>query len=59
MGTMIQRLRLTEADYRGERFRDHPRDLRNNADLTTLMTGINEHLCEYLESGSFVTMTKR
>lgn len=30
--------------------------LRNNADLTTLMTGINEHLCEYLESGTFVTM---
>jgi 5-methyltetrahydrofolate--homocysteine methyltransferase len=24
MGTMIQRYRLTEADYRGERFRDHP-----------------------------------
>jgi 5-methyltetrahydrofolate--homocysteine methyltransferase len=25
MGTMIQRFKLTEADYRGERFKDHPR----------------------------------
>jgi 5-methyltetrahydrofolate--homocysteine methyltransferase len=36
MGTMIQRFRLTEADYRGERFRDHPRDLKNNADVLVL-----------------------
>ncbi len=30
--------------------------LRNNADLPTLMCGINDHLCEYLEDGTFVTM---
>jgi len=36
MGTMIQRLRLTEADYRGERFRDHPSDLKNNGELLSL-----------------------
>lgn len=36
MGTMIQRFRLTEADYRGERFRDHPKDLKNNSDLLVL-----------------------
>jgi 5-methyltetrahydrofolate--homocysteine methyltransferase len=36
MGTMIQRFRLTEADYRGERFRDHPKDLRNNGDLLSI-----------------------
>jgi len=36
MGTMLQRFRLTEADYRGERFKDHPKDLRNNGDLLTL-----------------------
>ena len=29
-------LTLTEADYRGERFRDHPRDLRGNTDLICL-----------------------
>jgi len=36
MGTMIQRFRLTEADFRGERFRDHPKDLKNNSDLLVL-----------------------
>ena len=36
MGTMVQRFKLTEADYRGERFRDHPRDLKNDADLLVL-----------------------
>jgi 5-methyltetrahydrofolate--homocysteine methyltransferase len=36
MGTMIQRLGLAEADYRGERFRDHPRDLKNNGELLSL-----------------------
>jgi 5-methyltetrahydrofolate--homocysteine methyltransferase len=36
MGTMLQRFRLTETDYRGERFKDHPKDLRNNGDLVTL-----------------------
>ena len=33
MGTMIQRHQLDEADFRGERFRDHPRDLRGANDL--------------------------
>jgi 5-methyltetrahydrofolate--homocysteine methyltransferase len=33
MGTMIQRFRLTEADFRGERFRDHPKDLKGNNEL--------------------------
>ena len=28
MGTMIQRYKLTEADFRGERFANHPRDLQ-------------------------------
>ncbi|MGZ5271327.1 MAG: homocysteine S-methyltransferase family protein, partial [Ramlibacter sp.] len=36
MGTMVQRFRLTEADYRGERFKDHPKDLKNNGDLLVL-----------------------
>jgi 5-methyltetrahydrofolate--homocysteine methyltransferase len=36
MGTMLQRFRLSEADYRGERFKDHPKDLRNNGDVLTL-----------------------
>jgi len=36
MGTMLQRFRLSEADYRGERFKDHTRDVRNNGDLLSL-----------------------
>jgi 5-methyltetrahydrofolate--homocysteine methyltransferase len=36
MGTMIQRFRLGEADFRGERFREHAKDLKNNSDLLVL-----------------------
>jgi 5-methyltetrahydrofolate--homocysteine methyltransferase len=36
MGTMIQRFKLAEADFRGERFRDHAKDLKNNSDLLVL-----------------------
>jgi 5-methyltetrahydrofolate--homocysteine methyltransferase len=36
MGTMIQRFKLTEADYRGQRFKDHPKDLKNNGELLSL-----------------------
>lgn len=36
MGTMIQQYGLTEADYRGERFAEHGRDLKGNNDLLLL-----------------------
>ncbi len=36
MGTMIQQARPTEATFRGERFRDHPRDLKGANDLLVL-----------------------
>ncbi len=36
MGTMVQRTGLTEADFRGERFKDHPADLKGNNDLPVL-----------------------
>ena len=36
MGTMIQRYKLGEADFRGERFAAHPRDLKGNNDLLVL-----------------------
>ena len=36
MGTMIQREKLEEADYRGERFADWPSDLKGNNDLLVL-----------------------
>ena len=54
MGTMIQRHKPTEADYRGERFKDWPSDLKGNNDLLSLtqpdmIKGI--HL-EYLNAGA-------
>ena len=36
MGTMVQRHGLVEADYRGERFAAHAKDLRGNNDLLSI-----------------------
>ena len=36
MGTMIQRYQLTEAAWRGERVKDHPKDLKGNSDALIL-----------------------
>src|SRR5918997_2700147 len=36
MGTMIQRYGFTEEDYRGERFKDYPRELKGNNDLLSI-----------------------
>lgn len=36
MGTMIQDYKLTESDYRGERFADYPHDLKGNNDLLSI-----------------------
>lgn len=36
MGTMIQRFRLAEADYRGERFKDFAKDVKGNNELLSL-----------------------
>src|SRR5919202_1560055 len=36
MGTMIQSYELSEEDYRGERFKDHPGDLKGNNDLLSI-----------------------
>jgi 5-methyltetrahydrofolate--homocysteine methyltransferase len=36
MGTMIQRFKLTEEQYRGERFKDFPRDVKGNNELLSL-----------------------
>ncbi len=59
MGTMIQRYKLTEADYRGERFKDHAKDLRGNGDLLQLtrpdvITEIHE---QYLAAGADIIET--
>ncbi len=36
MGTMIQKHKLEEADFRGEEFKEHPRNLKGNNDLLNL-----------------------
>jgi 5-methyltetrahydrofolate--homocysteine methyltransferase len=36
MGTMIQRFKLSEEQYRGERFKDFPRDVKGNNELLSL-----------------------
>ena len=59
MGTMIQSYRLQEADYRGERFRDWPCDLKGNNDLLTLTRPavIREIHSAYLEAGADILET--
>jgi len=59
MGTEIQRLRLTEADYRGERFRDWTRELRGNNDLLVLTRpdAIAAIHAAYLEAGADIIET--
>ena len=36
MGTMIQKLKLEEEDFRGEEFKDHPKSLKGDNDLLSL-----------------------
>src|SRR5215471_7424199 len=59
MGTMIQRHTLTEADFRGERFRNHPKDLRGNNDLLILTRPdvIAEIHEQYLAAGADIIET--
>jgi len=59
MGTMIQRYKLSEADFRGERFKDHPRDLKGNNDLLQLTRPdvIREIHEQYLAAGADILET--
>ena len=59
MGTVIQSYKLGEADYRGERFRDWPRDLKGNNDLLVLTRPevIGEIHRRYLEAGADIVET--
>ena len=59
MGTMIQKYKLTEADFRGERFKESAVDLRGNNDLLTLtqpllISAIHE---KYLAAGADIIET--
>jgi len=59
MGTMIQRYKLTEADYRGTRFAEHGKDLKGNNDLLVLTKPevISEIHEQYLAAGADIIET--
>lgn len=59
MGTMIQRRKLKEEDYRGSRFASHPHPLIGNNDLLTLTCPEIIHAihCDFLEAGSDIIET--
>src|SRR6478735_2715852 len=59
MGTMVQRRKLTEADFRGERFKNHPKDLKGNNDLLVLTRPdvISDIHHEYLDAGADIIET--
>ncbi|MFG6446659.1 homocysteine S-methyltransferase family protein [Roseateles sp. BYS180W] len=59
MGTMIQRYKLSEADFRSERFAQHPKDLKGNNDLLVLTRPdvISEIHEQYLAAGADIIET--
>ncbi|HUX85274.1 MAG TPA: homocysteine S-methyltransferase family protein [Chitinophagaceae bacterium] len=59
MGTMIQQYHLTESDFRGDRFADHPRDLSGNYGILSLTQPeiIREIHRKYLEAGADIIET--
>ena len=59
MGTMVQRLGLTEADFRGERFAAHPHDLKGNNDLLVLTRpdAVADIHAQYLDAGADIVET--
>ncbi len=59
MGTMIQDLKLTESDFRGSRFVDHPTDLKGNNELLalTMPVALKDIHLKYLRSGSDIIET--
>ncbi|MDY0065245.1 MAG: methionine synthase [Steroidobacteraceae bacterium] len=59
MGTMIQRFGLTEADYRGERFRNWRCDMKGNSDVLSITRPdvIEQIHRAYLEAGADIIET--
>ncbi|MDO8953945.1 MAG: methionine synthase [Gammaproteobacteria bacterium] len=59
MGTMIQQHKLTEADFRGKQFADHPREQKGNNDLLVLTQPhiIRDIHLAYLEAGADIIET--
>src|SRR2546423_3635462 len=59
MGTMTQRYKLGDAEYRGERFKNHPVALQNNSDVLSLTQPhvIEEVHAGYLDAGADIIST--
>ncbi|HCN82644.1 MAG TPA: methionine synthase, partial [Sphingobacteriaceae bacterium] len=59
MGTMIQHYGLTEEDFRGERFKDHPCDLKGNNDMLNITRPdiIKAIHKKYLDAGADIIET--
>src|SRR3954471_7559620 len=59
MGTMIQRARLAEEDYRGARFREWPREVRGHNDLLSLTQPrlVRDIHAQYLAAGADIIET--
>lgn len=59
MGTMVQQYKLQEADFRGDRFKNHSHDLKGNNDLLVLTKPevIYEIHTQYLEAGCDIIET--
>ncbi|TMD71478.1 MAG: methionine synthase [Chloroflexi bacterium] len=59
MGVMLQHKGLSDAEFRGERFRDHPKPLRNNSDVLCLTQPemVAQVHREYLEAGADIITT--
>ncbi len=59
MGTMIQRYKLTDADYRGEQFKDFPHEVKGNNDMLSMTRPdvILDIHRQYLEAGADIIET--
>ncbi len=59
MGTMIQRHKFSEEDYRGERFKDYPQPLQGNNDLLSITQpeAILDIHRKYFEAGADIAET--
>ncbi|HXN92678.1 MAG TPA: methionine synthase [Candidatus Sulfotelmatobacter sp.] len=59
MGVMLQHKGLSDAEFRGERFRDHPKPLRNNSDILCLTQPelVTQVHRDYLSAGADIVTT--
>src|SRR5438477_3984714 len=59
MGVMLQHRGLSDAEFRGERFRNHPKPLRNNSDVLCLSQPelVTQVHRDYLEAGADIVTT--